>query len=169
LAVQKEEALPSVLQYAVGGIVAFVIVTAAAFLVIAWRNDRNAEAGPPPIVILDVRRDGIAPSVAGVESPPDAIPLERGRLYEVRLVNQTGLLVVSSADGPGITQLPFESPPDGFTGHSPVLPEPKIRLTTSSGASSAALLRFSESRDYELRIETPGRPATLQVATFTVR
>ena len=156
------------LRYAAAGIVGFVLIAAAAFLIIAWFNDRDAEAGPPPLVAVYVREGELIPSVDFVESPSDAIPLKRGKLYELRLVNQTPLLLVGSADGDGITQLPFESSGAG-DGHSAVLPEPRIRMTTPAGASSVALVRFSESGEYEVTIETPGRPETVQVATFIVR
>ena len=152
------------LRYALGGLAAFLIISVGAFLIIAWFNDDGVEAGPAPQVAVFVADSGVTRYFEFRELPAGPIVLERGKLYELRIVNETSHIVNATIDGAGIEQLPFDEIPRDT--HAPPLVQHRVALSTQRDGSSASYTRFSESGDFELRIETLGgnaEPYTLPV------
>ncbi len=127
-----------------------------AFVLIAALNDRPS--GPAPLVTLTVDDASLSPA---------RIEWVRGQLVELRIVNQSSLTRRMSTNTDTAEQLPVES--DVLGEHVRSVPLPYIEIGALPGEAASALVRFTEDGEYELRVETAGRPETLQITTVIVR
>lgn len=146
------------LRYALGSLVLAAVIVAALFAVVAWRNGEPASSGPLPVIVINVDDAGIA---------PDRFELREDQLAELRLVNNGTRMHSISAEGDHLLQMPLESA--AYNPHGAATGFPYIRIQASAGTTAAALVRFKESGDYELRVEVPGQDETLRVVRVTVR
>lgn len=144
-------------KYWLTGLTLIVVVSAATFLGISWRNDPNAEAGPAPIVELTITDDAIVPD-------PLVIPVDR--LVELRVQNDAERRHSITSDAEGIEQLPVETDLDDP--HATGIAQPYLKITVGSGTTSAALVRFAEKGAYDLRVVVPGSDATARTLTVLV-
>lgn len=147
---------PYVFKYVIGMLAGVAAVLAVIFVVAASVNDR-AEG---PALLIEIR-------VTDTAITPSSIEVEAGRLIEYRLQNDASQQRTLSVASDKVEMLPAES--DVLDPHNASVPVPFVNITASSGASSSALVRFTERGEYELRVQTAGRPETLHVATVIVR
>jgi hypothetical protein len=131
-------------------------ILVAAFVLVATLNDRHG--GPAPLVALTVDQGSLTPS---------RIELEKGRLVELQLVNNAQESRVMSTNTDSVEQLPVES--NVLDRRNASVPVPYVQIYASAGNAASALVRFTKDGEYELRVETAGRPETLQIATVIVR
>ncbi len=139
------------------GLIIIAVVFAATFLLISWRNDPNAEAGPAPIVHLTISDSAIT---------PDPLVLPAGRLVELRVRNDAAQRQVVTSDADGIEQLPVETDLDDP--HAPGA-QMELRITASPGSTTAALVRFAGKGTYDLRIAVPGLEDTARTLVVRVK
>jgi hypothetical protein len=144
-------------KYWLTGLVIIVVVFAATFLVISWRNDPNAEAGPAPIINLTIGDDTIT---------PDPLLLPAGRLVELRVNNDASQRHIVSSDADGIDQLPVET--DLNDPHATGIAQSFLSITAGPGTTTAALVRFNDKGTYELRVAVPARDITTRILTLHV-
>lgn len=144
------------IRYVLGMLVAVAAVLAAVFLVGAVRNDR--QEGPAPLVEIRVNDTGISPAT---------IEVNKGRLIEYRLANDASEQRTISTNTDKVEMLPAES--DLLDQHNATVPVRYVNITASAGGATSALVRFTEGGEYELRVQTAGRPETLQIARVIVR
>jgi len=143
-------------KYWLGGLAAMAIIVTATFLILAEFNG-NADAAPTPVVTVTVDANGIA---------PQQVELERTRQTELRLVNATGDLRALTTNAEHMGQLPLESTGAGEIGNG--IPGP-VRVLAGAGRTMAVLVRANQAGTWELAVEVPGKPGTLQTATLVVR
>lgn len=143
-------------KYWLVGCVIIVVVFAATFLIIATRNDSNAEAGPAPIIELTITDEGFT---------PDPLLLPDRRLVELRVTNGAARPLVVTSDAEGIEQLPVQTDLDDP--HAPVA-QTELSITASPGSTVAVLVRFADTGTYELRVAGPGLEDTTRILTVLV-
>ena len=144
------------IKYIIGSLAGLAAVVAAVFVVAAAMNDRAA--GPAPLLEIRVTDTSITPAT---------LEVDEGRLIEYRLVNDASTQRTMSANTNDVEMLPVET--NILNEHNASVPVPWVNITASSGNASSALVRFTESGEYELRVEAAGRPETRQVARVIVR
>ena len=144
-------------KYWLGGCIIIVVVVSATFLIITWRNDPGAEAGPAPIVRLTISDDAIS---------PDPLVLPAGRLVELRVKNDARLRHSITSDAEGIDQLPVET--DLNDPHATGIAQGYLSITVGGDSTAAALVRFANKGTYELRVAVPTRDDTARSLTVRV-
>jgi hypothetical protein len=143
-------------KYVLVSFAVMALLAAALFGVIAWLNGDDAAAGPPVLIAVNVRE--------GVVDPP-TITVERGRLVNLRIFNESQDLIVAAASG-GIEQLPPETAT--FDLDAQTQPLPRLELRVPGRGVNQAYVRFNDGGRRDVRIETPGRPETAQTLTVVV-
>lgn len=143
-------------KYILGTLVALAAIAAAVFVLASTRSDR--QEGPAPLVEIRVSDAGLTPAT---------IEVEKGRLVEYQLANNASAQRTISTPTDKVEMLPAES--DVLDEHNATVPVPYINITASPGGVTSALVRFTEGGEYELHVQTAGRPETLQIARVIVR
>lgn len=151
-----QERLPGVQKWWLVGCIIIVVVFAATFLIIATRNESNAESGPAPVVEMTITDEGFT---------PDPLVLPNRRLVELRITNDASRRLVVTSDAEGIEQLPVQTDLDDP--HAPVA-QAQLSITASPGSTMAALVRFADTGTYELRVAGPGLEDTTRILTVLV-
>lgn len=146
------------IKYLAGTLAAVVAILAAIFVAVAAVNDRHE--GPAPLIEIRVTDDALT---------PESIEVDKGRLIEYRLVNDASQQRSITTNTPNVEMLPAESNPLDFGNHNSTSAVRYVNITASAGDVASALVRFTEGGEYELRVETAGRPETLRIARVIVR
>ena len=144
-------------KYILGSLVFLAALGGAVFVLIANLHDDGPQ-GPAPVVTITVDDARLTPAV---------IEVSRDQLVEFQLVNNGTLQRVMTTNTDKVEQLPAETTSLGK--HTLNNPLRYVQIQAGPGGATSALVRFTESGQYELRVDTAGRPEPPQVATVRVR
>jgi hypothetical protein len=147
------EDAPGVLKYTIGGLAALAIVAVASFMLVAALNKSDAADGPAPLyeIRIDERR-----------LEPDRIEVPKGRVIELRLVNDGRLSRRIFSDDPSILEIPTER---DLGGSEPV---PFQQLATQPGKEDWALVRFDKAGTFQLPIQYQAGAQVIGTLTVVV-
>ena len=135
------EQLPTMAKYTLGALIAFVIIGATAFYVVARFNDGNAETLPAQPVTIVVTDPG---------PTQQQFDFELDRPTEIRIDNRSGYARALTWDGAEAEQLSnIKVPPlDGQ-------PTPRVYIEASARRQASASVRFTARGTYTLHLVVP--------------
>ncbi|HEY8171764.1 MAG TPA: hypothetical protein VIH21_01655 [Dehalococcoidia bacterium] len=142
------------LKYTIGSLAGGLALIVAVFVVLAWWNGRDAEAGPPPAVTITI-------TAVGTASPPN-IKLDRGRLVDLTLINEAAQSARATLDAEGVQQLVASSTGELFGEHS-AASLASVLIDVPARSTRSAPVRFSTSGTFELEVAVGGRERAVVV------
>lgn len=138
------------LKYTLASLALIVATAAALFMLAAWWNERDAEAGPRPVVAVRIDEAGARPL---------RIDVERDRLIELTITNASGKPVRATSQAPGVEQFVAG---DVLAGHS-AQSLASILMDVPQGTTRSSPVRFRERGTFELTVRAGDRSYTSEI------
>lgn len=136
-------------KYTLGALVAFAIIGATAFYIVARLNDGNAQTLPAPPVTLVITDAG---------PTQEQFDFDLNRPTEIRIDNRTMYVRALIWDGAEVEQLSnIKQPPPGG------LPTPRLYIEAAPRRKADASVRFTKRGDYLLKLVIPNIGATFDI------